>query len=154
MTLLEAQTTSSSRRTRQSPKTPSELLIQLHQRFPAESKKEAQQRFINRALEDDEIITAALRDWYSLNYRRLTVRRPEEEEIRKPRKDKTAEIKNEIIGNMLNFVMPTGKTLADTTGRECIRAGGIFVRIGKKVGPGKLVGKVLTNQQLMKLFAK
>lgn len=57
---------------------------------------------------------------------------------------------------MLDLVLPTGKALRDSTGKDCAKAGGWLAAIAKKIKPADIVGKVLSEaevRQLMKVAA-
>jgi hypothetical protein len=62
------------------------------------------------------------------------------------------EITKKITSNLLQFIMPSGKTLAQSTGAECNKIGGWFKTIGRKVGHQGIVGQKLTEGDLQKLF--
>jgi hypothetical protein len=63
-----------------------------------------------------------------------------------------AEITKKITANLLQFMMPSGKTLAQSTGAECNKVGGWFKTIGQRVGRTGVVGDKLTENDLQKLF--
>lgn len=48
--------------------------------------------------------------------------------------------------------MPNGKTLGQSTGDECIKAGGWLTNVGKYVGPVGIVGERISEKQLVKMF--
>ena len=55
---------------------------------------------------------------------------------------------------LMDTIMPTGKTLAESTGAECTRAGGWLADVGKVVGPKGIVGRKLTEKELRELWNK
>lgn len=57
---------------------------------------------------------------------------------------KTEQVLSRVL--TLNFIMPNGHKLADCTGIEVAKFGGIFTAIGKKAGK-QLVGKVFTSDK-------
>ena len=61
-------------------------------------------------------------------------------------------IKSKIASRLLDFVMPNGKPLRSSTGKECADAGGWFAKIAKAVKPNQKVGAVLDEAQVRKLF--
>ena len=63
-------------------------------------------------------------------------------------------LKAKIKGRILKLVMPNGKALEHCTGAECVEFGGWYTTIGERVGPMNLVGKVLTNAEVMQLLAR
>jgi hypothetical protein len=57
-------------------------------------------------------------------------------------------VKNLVL---LDIKLPTtGKTVRDSTGQECIEAGGWFAAVGKRVGDG-IVGNVLSEAELQNI---
>lgn len=57
-----------------------------------------------------------------------------------------------IINNLMDFILPTGKTLRYSTGMECIKAGGFLTVIGKTVGEKNVVGEKLNEIDLQELY--
>lgn len=53
---------------------------------------------------------------------------------------------------LMTMQMPGGKTLAQSTGAECKKAGGWLTEVGKRVGDKGIVGEKLTEADLLKLF--
>lgn len=53
---------------------------------------------------------------------------------------------------LMSMMMPSGKTLGESTGAECIKAGGWLAKVGSKVGPKGIVGEKLDEEGLQKLF--
>lgn len=69
------------------------------------------------------------------------------------REETAVEKAKALIGErMLNLVMPNGKPLRDCTGAECVAFGSYFTKIGQAVGPRRVVGKVLTADDLTRLL--
>ena len=50
--------------------------------------------------------------------------------------------------------MPSGKTLGQSTGEECIKVGGWLERVGKRVGPRGIVGRMLSEKDLQAMWKK
>jgi hypothetical protein len=48
--------------------------------------------------------------------------------------------------------LPNGKLLRNCTGSDCKRFGGWYQRLAAKVRPRKLVGNVLSEQDVRKLY--
>ena len=61
-------------------------------------------------------------------------------------------VREEAEKMLLDLEMPNGKPLRDCTGSDCARFGGWFKRLADKVGPRKLVGNVLSEQDVRKLY--
>lgn len=66
-------------------------------------------------------------------------------------RDKAVEaVKQRILAMSLDFVMPSGKTLRDSTGTECMKAGGWLAKIGKAVGSKRVGNVIKTDEALQK----
>ena len=63
---------------------------------------------------------------------------------------RVARIKSNIV--LLSMMMPNGKKLRDCSGEECSHFGGWYRRIASDIGPTKLVGDVLSEQQVRALY--
>lgn len=55
---------------------------------------------------------------------------------------------------LMQLQMPSGKTLEKSSGAECIKAGGWFVKVGMKVGPRGIVGMKLGEKDLRAMLEK
>lgn len=64
-------------------------------------------------------------------------------------KSVTAKVTTRVL---MSLEMPGGKTLGQSTGAECIQAGGWLIKVGKHVGPAGIVGERVTEKQLMRMF--
>lgn len=53
---------------------------------------------------------------------------------------------------LLDFVLPNGKALRDSTGKDCAKAGGWLTKIAASIKPGQKVGDVLSEAQVKKIF--
>ena len=53
---------------------------------------------------------------------------------------------------LLELILPNGKALRDCTGKECAEAGGLFAKIASKVKPTEIVGVVLSEAEVRKLY--
>lgn len=112
--------------------------------------------------------------WFDNNYRSLLTDYPESESEQMERKEtaknvrektaaelkqrveKAIEQKAQII--LLDWVLPNGKALRDCTGRDCKQmsgqVGGWLRKISDRVKPTELVGKVLQEADVRKLYGK
>lgn len=59
-------------------------------------------------------------------------------------------IKAQIV--ILNLTMPNGKSMRDCTGAEMAKFGNRYQRIAESVGKGKLVGDVLSEEDVRKII--
>ena len=70
----------------------------------------------------------------------------------------TARIRQEAQIILLDMVLPNGKALRDCTGRDCSKLGGKvgawLTKIAGKVKPGEVVGDVLDEAQVRKLYGR
>jgi hypothetical protein len=150
---------------------PRDLVARLAQRYPRASEWELAEHLKECVLGDDSD--------YLLPILRMTVRnimRALEDEKSKPRKPRkslaqlaaankaraerieraktkwTDRIHEEAEKLLLDHEAPYGKPLRDCSGKECTRFGGWYQRLGAKVGPRKLVGDVLTEEQVRELL--
>jgi len=55
---------------------------------------------------------------------------------------------------LLDLEMPNGKALRDCTGKECKRIGGWLVAVAAAVKPGDVIGAVLSEAQVRRLYGK
>jgi hypothetical protein len=108
----------------------------------------------------EDFIVAIVNEWMGLRYNTAlraaspptvrqisqTVARRKEEKKKEAHAVSTAK---DIIGaRLLDILTPNGKALRDCTGADCIKFGGLYARIGKKVGDRRVVGKVLSAADL------
>lgn len=64
-------------------------------------------------------------------------------------------VTNQVAARVLmNLRMPTGKTLGESTGAECTRAGGWLKAVGTRVGPRGIVSKKLSEKDLVEILKK
>lgn len=103
--------------------------------------------------------------WFTNNLRSLLEEKPKparktESEVNEQRaaaeKLKT-QFKTQIVAAVgLKFILPNGKMLKDCTGQECAQMGGQvgrwLQRIAAKIKPDDIVGEVLSEQQVRKLY--
>lgn len=75
----------------------------------------------------------------------------------RPRTDVAKSVLNGVAAKvasrvLMSLPMPNGKTLEQSTGAECIKAGGWLVAVGKHVGPAGIVGERVSETQLVRMF--
>lgn len=158
MTHVDIGTSKETRRRREQPTNPSELLISLHKRHKTETKEELQARFRDRIREDDAFLDQVIDFWFALNYKRLIEPAAEQPKPKPTAAEKAAAVESakEAIKARVAVVMLdwefNGKKLRDMTGRECAEAGGWLTAIAGKVKPDQKVGDALSAKQVEKLW--
>lgn len=147
---------------------PRALLWQLKQDNPKATDDELLTIFRTRVLADQEYLTAVI-DYFFVNASRAwrEIRgenRPGPEKVRdtKQKQQKAvAAIRETIAINakkmvLMDLLLPHGKTLAESTGKECMKLGpkvGTWLTtIGALVPPTKQVGKTLTEKKVRSIW--
>src|SRR5260221_468485 len=137
-------------------------MISLIDELPSAPSAELISAFVERLQDDVDYVRAALRylAFNTLNSIEATNRRngPKEKERLIEAQAAAREVidayKEQIkMTCIADFVCPNGKALRDNTGIYVHAMGGRFARIGKAAGR-KIIGKVLKDQQIQKLWAK
>lgn len=116
-----------------------------------------------RLLAEDAIdhLEAVIEYWFANNYRSL-VERPSiaPRDVKKAKAVRAAavesvkaKVKDRIVEEaqamLLDIVtLPSGKTLRDSTGKDCAKAGGWLSKIAEKVGPKQRVGSALSEEEV------
>lgn len=62
-----------------------------------------------------------------------------------------ANIRNVVL---LDMPMPNGKLLRDSTGADCVKAGGFYAAVGKAIKPQQVVDRQLTEGDLQNIRAR
>jgi len=93
-----------------------------------------------------EYIESIVEYWFINNYRSYAHTAP-----RLPSREMIDSIKAQIC--LLDFMLPTGKTLGQSTGTECVKLGGWLTEIGERAGK-QIVASVFSEQQLRDLLAE
>lgn len=144
------------------------LLIAVIRVDPEASKESHLAQFRTLLLQEDyyEFLEALILEWFSIKFSTAmrAAQPPTAEALRKRAAARKADRKREsdlitkakgLIGTrLLDFIMPNSKKLRDCTGAECKQFGGLFARIGKRVGNKRVVGDVLSAEQLARLSNK
>jgi hypothetical protein len=76
----------------------------------------------------------------------------EREDVTRVKDRVTEHVRKEAEKILLDLEMPNGKLLRDCTGKDCTRFGGWYRRLAKSVGPRKLVGAMLSEEEVRKLY--
>jgi len=137
---------------------PRSLLLKLHEANPDISDENLAELMLDNVRADDDLLHPILIYWVRLNRRALGAptprRRTNKRSNRATIAATTAAIKSRVPMVFLEMMTPAGKKLADCTGKECLRFGGLFAAIGKAVKPTEKVGKVLSERDIAALWRK
>lgn len=140
---------------------PRDLLLSLTRKHP-KADEESLARYMRDELLDkaEECLLPVIRYFVCNNLRSLKSReykaRPPAEarqEVEQAKKQIEAVIDACVEQRLLDLILPTGKSLAESTGADCRHAGGWFAAIADKVAPHEKVGDVLDEKGLRDLFA-
>lgn len=111
----------------------------------------------------EDFLDAVIAQWSSINYKtarsvafpptaaELKERAVRRKELRAREDAAVKKAKGLIASRLFDFVMPNGKPLHDCTGGECMEAGGLFAKIGERVGKNNVVGHVLTVADIVQI---
>lgn len=147
---------------------PLSLLVALIRKNQKLSEDEHKKQFRNLLNQDGyiEFVDAVIDEWLRLNYgnaareampptvEEIKARAAERRRQNKQDESSVETAKAVIASRLLDFVMPNGKRLKDSTKAECLEAGGWLARIAAKVPPRKKVGEVLKEGDLAKLLKR
>lgn len=136
---------------KQAADNPRELLVKLITDNKSASKDEVFKLF-QEAIEDDPGYERAIRWYFFVNMYDYAVR-PNRNPNRGAQAAAVAEqlIAKAVLaikGQLLDLPMPNGKAMRDCTGAEMARFGNRYQRIAEKVGKAKMVGAVLSEDQV------
>jgi len=137
---------------------PRELLARIITENREKSAQAWRDLFWHEIGEDGQMLRAIAEYWLDHNLRSLTDDNRDRD--RTARRTAIQDAKTQVmerIGEqakivLLDLVMPNGKTLADCTGADCRRFGGVFSQIAQKVPARQLVGAVLSETQVRRLW--
>lgn len=118
-------------------------------------------------LSDDHIdsLYAVIEYWFSNNYHSIVSQKSEDADDIKQRLSKVrsaeeekiktniqAKIRDEVKIILMEMIMPSGKTLRKSTGRECAMAGGWLNEVSKLIAPDEVVGDRLTEEEISEVL--
>jgi hypothetical protein len=114
----------------------------------------------------EEFLDAVIDEWlrikYSTAYRAAVPpttkeikERAERRKVLNLQEEKAVRKAKALIGERLfNLMMPNGKPLHQCTGAECIKFGSYYAKIGKAAGPDKVVGDVMSADDITTLLER
>ena len=130
---------------------PRKLVLDLIEAHPNHSKSRLFERFREEVEADDDLRVAV--EWYFFNnaFEHAMAVKRNGNGARKARIEAEA---NRIIQQiiLLDLMMPNGKPMKHCTGLEMTQFGTRFQRIAQRVGRHKLVGDVLTEDNVRKIM--
>jgi hypothetical protein len=143
--------------------TPRALLRQLVEENKRASEKTIKKMFLGRVRDDDEMIDAIVEYWFANHFRKLASPEEIEASLQFKRQDRSSAAKvaktavtNKIIETakimLLDLTMGNGKKLRDCTGKDCAKAGGWLTKIAAAIKPTDVVGAVLSETQVRKMW--
>lgn len=107
-------------------------------------------RLTRRALDDEERAIKKREE-----RQRTREQQPDErlqERVVQAKANVTEHVRAEAEKILLDLEMPNGKPLRDCTGDDCRHFGGWYQRLAERVEADKLVGNVLSEQQVQELY--
>src|SRR5262245_10718011 len=143
---------------------PREILRRLLEKNPSWGRGQLLDEFKRLVENSPSHLEAIIEYWFSNNYYSLLERPDRSDERRQRQASQTSQFRkalNEKIDDrvkvvLLDMQMPNGKPLRNCTGTECKalsgRMGAWLLRISKQMKPTDIVGDVLTETQIKKLY--
>jgi predicted sugar kinase len=120
-------------------------------------------------VENDAHLDIVIMSWFGPTYSRLTSPKRDARKEAEARDLRKAEIRARVDAVkataqermakivLLNMVLPHGKAVKDSTGRECAqlgpKVGEWLSRVAGELRPNQVVGKVLSEDRLQELYA-
>lgn len=167
MPTLNTETKKARRTAREPQANPLDLLKKAVEANPNAGTDTVYEAFKEELLEiqNDAHLDLVLMSWFGPAFAALTApvkdvhvraheRARRREELEAEKEVAKAKILSKVI--LLDMVLPHGKTLRESTGRECAelgpKIGGWLSRIGSEVKPKQTVGAVLSEQRVRALY--
>lgn len=116
--------------------------------------------YISRSESDPDLARLNAEANFLYAYKRI-MRRGFESRTKPERKEKRVAAINEISRTMkrkmqevciMDLILPSGKTVRDSTFAECKKAGGFLGFLATKGKPSQIVGKVFNDEQVQKFW--
>lgn len=145
---------------------PRALLERLWKQNRQCSKDELFEIFRHKILRNNAMIDTIIGYWFDNNFRSLTTSETTTEERMESRKVKrdlveektktiraaiTEKIEEESVRLLETILLPNNVCLGDSTGLECVKAGGWLKMVGKMVGKNR-VRDVLSNKEILRIY--
>lgn len=147
---------------------PRDLLKRVIDDNPAMDKPALLAALRHELLADDGIdyLDAVIEYWFANNYHSLVEMRAAQKpqtsliaakaakqaKVEAIKEKVQTRIREEAQMILLDMILPTGKALRDSTGKDCAKAGGWFAKLAEQVKPNQTVGAVMSEDQVRKLW--
>ena len=133
---------------------PREVLFHIINKMSGSERQDIFDAFWRQIKSDDDMLMTVAAYWFANNYYSLL----DQSDVKKKRKVLSLrEIKKRIKKRtstiiFLDMIMPSGRKLRNSTGRECSRAGGLFLAIARAIKPTDVVGHKLSEIDVKRIF--
>lgn len=139
---------------------PRDMLKQILDKNPDLNKTEAFDLFYLQASDDPEIVQSIMEYWFVNNYHslvhsyipRINTKQIQEEKAKEIKEKVKQKIVEEAKIMLMDLILPNGKQLRHCTGQDCRRAGGWFLKIANKIRPREIVGTMLSEEDVRRLY--
>jgi hypothetical protein len=128
------------------------MLLKLITQNPDATRDDLEEMYLAKAKKKSALVDEALRRAFDNDLAR--VQQPARPQRRTSATDVAAVADNVKSIVLLDLILPTGKALRDSTGKECNRAGGWLMKVAERVGDRGVVGEKLSEADLAAIFAR
>ena len=128
------------------------LLLKLIRQHPDADRDELAELYVIEAQPREALVGEALRYKFDNDFN--DIHRPARAQRRRAPTSDVSSLVNSIRATvLLDFRMPNGKLLRDSSGAECEQAGGWLVQVRARIGSDGIVGEHLGEAELAAMFA-
>lgn len=168
---LNTETAKGKRAERGDPGNPVDLLKEVVEANPGATTDEIYEEFKDRLLEveNDAHLDIVIMSWFGTAYSKLTAPKPDVRKEAEARVRRKAEFRASVEAVkataqqrmakivLSDMVLPHGKAVKYSTGRECAqlgpKVGEWLSRVAGELRPNQVVGKALSEDRLQELYA-
>lgn len=137
---------------------PRDLLKRMMDNHSDDTEGRLHQRFSMAVQDNPDMLESIIEYWFANNYRSLSYKPAKDERARAEmiqRAERLIRSRAETLV-LSDMVLPNGKKLREATGLECSKfapkVGNLLSKIAKKVKPSQIVGDVLSEEQLRRMY--
>jgi hypothetical protein len=128
------------------------MLLKLISQHSDASRDELEDMYLTKARKKPALVDEALRRAFDNDLARV------QQPARSPQRRTSAAAVTALADKiktvvLLDLMLPTGRKLRDSTGRDCLKAGGWLIQVAQIVGDSGIVGEQLGEAQLAEIFA-